>query len=35
MISQESAENFEKKKKAFEFEIFIRKSTEAIKNELI
>jgi hypothetical protein len=34
MISQEFAENFEQKK-AFEFEIFIRKSTEAIKNELI
>jgi hypothetical protein len=34
MLSQESAENLEQKK-AFEFEIFIRKSTEAIKDELV
>jgi hypothetical protein len=35
MISQEFVENLEQKKKTFEFEIFIRKNTEAIKNELI
>jgi hypothetical protein len=35
MIFQKFAENLEQKKKAFEFEIFIRKNTEAIKNELI
>jgi predicted GIY-YIG superfamily endonuclease len=35
MIFQEFVENFEQKKKAFEFEIFIRKSTKAIKNELV
>jgi hypothetical protein len=34
MIFQEFVENLEQKK-AFEFEIFIRKSTKAIKDELI